>query len=187
MGSGEGEVERGGWLGRVHQGGEAVGGRRGGVVGGGGSGGGRLDDGVIGVIEGGGPVNGVGLVSFEADLASKGLGTLLNTWVVGESAEECVVGGGEVLENGETGADSVRAEVSERREGILLVLKDKASNEFGVEFDYHWRGGRWFLGGYGKGTGEGEMKGGGVLGRGGRSPLSLAASKMGVKISLWTM
>ncbi len=43
-------MEGGGWLSRVHQGGEAVGGRRGGVVGGGGSGGGRLDDGVVGVV-----------------------------------------------------------------------------------------------------------------------------------------
>ncbi len=102
-------------------------------------------------------------MSFEADLASKGPGTL-NTRVVGEGTQECVVGGGEVLEDGETGADWVRAEVRERGEGILLVLEDKAANELGIEFDYHWRGGRWFLGGYGKGTGEGEVEGGGVLG-----------------------
>jgi hypothetical protein len=64
-----------------------------------------------------------------------------------------VIGGGEVLEDGETGADSVRAEVRERGEGILLVFEDKATDELGIEFNYHWRGGRRFLGWNGKGTG----------------------------------
>jgi hypothetical protein len=75
-----------------------------------------------------------------------------------------VVGRGEVLEDGETGADSVRAEVRERGEGILLVFEDKAADELGIEFNYHWRGGRRFLGGYGKCTGKGEVGGGGMLG-----------------------
>ncbi len=76
-----------GWLGGVHQGGVVVGGEGGRVGGGGGSGGGRLDDGVVGVVERGGLVDGVGLVSFEADLSSKRPGTL-NSRVVGESTEE---------------------------------------------------------------------------------------------------
>ncbi len=63
-----------------------------------------------------------------------------------------MVGGVEVLENGETGADSVRAEVRIRGEGILLVFEDKAADELGIEFDYNRGGGRRFLGWNGKGT-----------------------------------
>jgi len=114
-------------------------------------------------MERGGPVDGVGLVSFEADLASKCPSTL-DSRVVGEGAEERVVGGGEVLENGETGADSVRVEVGNRGEGILLIFEDKAADKLGVEFDDHRGGGRGFLGWNDEGTRQGEVEGGGVLG-----------------------
>ena len=77
-----------GELGRVHERDEAVGGPLLGVVGGGsgGAGGGWFDDRVVGVVEGGGPVDGVGLMGFEADLSAEGPGAL-DPGVVGEGAK----------------------------------------------------------------------------------------------------
>ncbi len=69
-----------------------------------------------------------------------------------------MVGGGEVFKDGETWADAVSTEVGEGAEGYFLVLEDKASNEFRVEFYDYWGGGGGFLGGNNKGTGEGEVE-----------------------------
>ena len=69
-----------------------------------------------------------------------------------------MVGGCEVFEDGETGADAIGAVVRVGGEGFFLVLEDEASDELGVEFYNNWGGGRWFLCGNSEGTGEGEVE-----------------------------
>ncbi len=103
---------------------------------------------------------------FEADLSSESPGAL-DARIIGERAEERMVGGGEVLKDGEAGANAVGAEVGEGGKGVLFVFEDETSDELGVEFYNHRRGSRGLLGRNGKGTGESEVEGGGVLRGGG--------------------
>jgi len=96
-----------------------------------------------------------------------------------------VVGGGEVFVYRVFGADSVGGKVVDGREGGSLEFEDEAADSFGVEFDNDGRGGGVLLGGNGEGIGEDEVGGG--MESAGMSPACLAASRMGLTISRYTM
>ncbi len=61
---------------------------------------------------------------FESNLSSEGPGAL-DARIVGECAEERMVGGGEVLKDGEPGADAVGADVGEGGRASFLYLKTR--------------------------------------------------------------
>ncbi len=93
-------------------------------------GGGRLDDGVVGGGQGGDFVNGVVVVSLEADLAAKRPCTL-DPGIVSEGAEQLVGGRCKVLVDGVFLSDVVGLEVGGGGQSIFFVFKDESADVFG--------------------------------------------------------